>query len=88
MNLTKFNMHDFCICADNAVEGKVSAALLKHSGKGSGTLPLRRFLRRECSFVSVLYRTGSTLCYEKPYAASAFTAVCNTLFAGAAVRHE
>lgn len=37
-------MHDFCICADNAVEGKVSTALLKHSGMGSGTLPLKRFL--------------------------------------------
>jgi len=77
-------MHDFCICADNTVESKVSTVLLKHPGfncKCSNALSVRMF-----TFVSSEQEPLVQWHFEKPYAAATIMAVCNTLFAGAAVR--
>ena len=81
-------MHDFCICADNTVEGKVSAVLLKHPGINCFTAINAIILRSDvhkCQF-----RTGTVSAFytlRNRMLQLSFSIVCNTLFAGAAVRH-
>lgn len=62
-------MHDFCICADNTVESKVSTVLLKHPGfnckKQQRVSRVRMF-----TSVSSEQEPLVLLHFEKPYAAA------------------
>jgi len=63
-------MHDFCICADNTVESKVSTVLLKHPG--FNCLRQQRASSRVRMFTSVSSEQEPLvrLHFEKPYAAA------------------
>ena len=79
-------MHDFCICADNIVESKVSAILLKHPGincYGSNAISVRMFTSVSSEQEPLVYlRTLRNRLLQL-----FILIVCNTLFAGATVRH-
>ena len=66
-------MHDyFCICADNAANGKELAALLKHSGKCCGGAAQTPEALGMFTYVSSLQNRWRAFCrLEKPYAADA-----------------
>lgn len=71
-------MHDFCICANNAVKGKVLAALLKYlSKRGMPRSDVHKgsFEQKPLAWAApaALGMGDCTGCLEKPYAA----AVCS-----------
>ncbi len=85
-------MHDFCICADNAAKGKGLAALLKYLSK-------RGFPRSDVHKGSIeqiplawaasavrVRETVPNALRNRMLQPSDPWSVCNTLFAGAAVR--
>lgn len=85
-------MHDFCICADNAVKGKGLTALLKYLSK-------RGFPRSDVHKGSIeqiplawaawavrVWETVPDALRNRMLQPSDPETVCNTLFAGAAVR--
>ena len=62
-------MHDFCICADNTVESKVSTVLLKHPGFNC-LLTATHFSVRMFTYVSSEQEPLVLGHFEKPYAAA------------------
>ncbi len=82
MILPQFNMHDFCICANSDSEGK-----------GIGIVPqtsrherLKTLTQQRCGMFTYVSPEQGPLVFAMRNRMLQTSVVCNTLFAGAAVR--